>query len=105
MFFKEEVYHVLPELKLRRIFLAVHFVNTNLTVERFQVLLSEKERKELPDNSLNNFKKSNIDRCMERPIERCAIPNFMQILPDNGITEGINSLNLNKRKVFGSCMG
>ena len=78
MFFKEEVYHVLPELKLRRIFLTVHFVNTNLTVERFQVLLSEKERKELPDNSLNNFKKSNIDRRIERPIERYAIPNFMQ---------------------------
>ena len=78
MFFKEEVYHVLPELKLRRIFLAVHFVDTNLTLERFQVLLSEKERKELPDNGLNNFKKSNIGRCMERPIERYATPNSMQ---------------------------
>ena len=78
MFFKEKVYHALPELKLRRIFLAGHFVNTNLTVEGFQVLLSEKELKELPDNSLNNFKKSNIDRCMESPIERYAIPNFMQ---------------------------
>ena len=40
---QEVVYHILPKLKIRRIFLTVYFVNTNLTEERVQVLLSEKE--------------------------------------------------------------
>ena len=39
---QEAVYHILPELKLRRIFPAVYFVNTNLPEERFQVLIPEK---------------------------------------------------------------
>ena len=65
--FQEVVYHILPELKLRRIFLAVYFVSTNLPEERVQVLLPEKELSELPDNSPNIFKRSNIDHYMERP--------------------------------------
>ena len=40
---QEAIYHVLPELKLRRIFLAVYFVDTNFPDERVQVLLSEKK--------------------------------------------------------------
>ena len=64
---QQAVYHILPELKLRRIFPALYFVNTNPLEERVQVLLSEKELSELPDNIPNIFKKSNIDRCMERP--------------------------------------
>ena len=64
---QEAFYHILPELKLRRIFPAVHFVNTSLPEERVQVLLSEKELSELPDDNPNNFKKSNTDRCVERP--------------------------------------
>ena len=50
-----------------RIFLAVYYVNTNLPEERVQLLLSEKEFSELPDDSLNIFKKSNIYRYVERP--------------------------------------
>ena len=64
---QEAVYHILPELKLRTIFPAVYFVNTNLPEERVQVLLSKKELSELPDDSSNIFKKSNIDRYVERP--------------------------------------
>ena len=64
---QETVQHILPELKLRRIFLAVYFVNTNPPEERVQVLNSGKELSELPDNNPNIFKKSNIDRYMERP--------------------------------------
>ena len=63
---QEAVYHILPEMKLRRIFPAVDFVNTNPPEERVQVLLSEKELSEPPENSPNIFKKSNIDRYMER---------------------------------------
>ena len=43
------------------------FVITNLPEERVKVLLSEKELSELPDDSSNIFKKSNIDRYIERP--------------------------------------
>ena len=60
-FVQETVYHILPELKLRRILPAVCFVNTSLPEEGVQVLLSEKELIELPNDSRNNFKKSNID--------------------------------------------
>ena len=61
---QEVVYHILPELKLKRIFPAVYFVNTNLPEERVQVLISEKELSELPDDCPSIFKKSNIDRYM-----------------------------------------
>ena len=64
---QEAVYHILPELRLRRIFPAVCFVNTNPLEERVQLLLSEKERRGLPDDSPNIFKKLNIDRYLERP--------------------------------------
>lgn len=41
---------ILPDLKLRRrVFQAVHFVNTNVPGGRTQVLLPEKELNELPD--------------------------------------------------------
>ena len=40
---QESVDHTLPELKLRRIFPAVYFVNSNLPEERVRVLLSKKE--------------------------------------------------------------
>ena len=61
------MYHILPELKLRRVFPAAYFVNTNPPEGRVQVLLSEKELNKLPDNSPNISKKSNINRYMERP--------------------------------------
>ena len=60
-------YHILPELKLRRIFPAVYFFDTNLPEERVQVLLSENKLSKLPDDSPNIFKKSNIDLYVERP--------------------------------------
>ena len=40
---------------------------TNLPEERVRVLLSKKELSELPDDSSNIFKKSNIDRYMKIP--------------------------------------
>ena len=64
---QEAVYHILPELKLRKIFPAVYFVNTNLSEERVQVLFPEKELIELPDNSPNIFKKYNVGCYIERP--------------------------------------
>ena len=61
------MYLILSELKLRRFFAAVYFINTNPPEERVQVLLSDKELNELPDNSPKFFKKSNIDHYMGRP--------------------------------------
>ena len=53
------VHHILPELKLRRIFPAVYFVNTNPPEERVEVLLPEKELSRLRDDSPTIFKKFN----------------------------------------------
>ena len=52
---QETVYYILPELKLKRIFPPVYFVNINLPEERVEVLLSEKELSNLPDDSPNVF--------------------------------------------------
>ena len=62
---QEAIYYILPELKLRIIFPAVYFVNTNLPEERVLVIISEKELSQLPDDSRNIFKKSNIERYVE----------------------------------------
>ena len=67
-FVQEKVYHILPELKLRIIFPAVYFVNTYIPEERPQILLSKKELRKLLDDGSDIFKKSNIYRCMEKPI-------------------------------------
>ena len=52
---QEAVYHILPELKLRRILPAVYFVNKNSPEERVYELFSEKELRELPDDRPNIF--------------------------------------------------
>ena len=78
---QEAVYHVLPELKLRRVFPAVQFVNTNLPEERVKVLLSEKELNELPDDSPNIFKKSNVERYIDRP-DKLFLGGKYRILDD-----------------------
>ena len=54
---QEGFYHILPELKLSRIFPAVYFTKVNLTEERVQVLLREKKRSELLDDRPNIFKR------------------------------------------------
>ena len=41
-FVQETVYHILPELKLRKNFPVVYFVNTNIPEERIPALPSEK---------------------------------------------------------------
>ena len=64
---QEAVYHILLELKLRRIFPAVYFLSTNRPEGRVRVSLSKKELSELLDDSSNIFKKSNIDPYVERP--------------------------------------
>ena len=57
------------------IFLAVYFVNINLPEERNQVLHPESELSELPDDSLDVFKRSKIDHYMQRPVEHPILEN------------------------------
>ena len=64
---QKKVYHILPELKQSKIFPAAYFVNTSLPEEIIQVLLPAKNLRKLPDDSPNIFKRSNIDRYMEKP--------------------------------------
>ena len=47
-------------MKSRRVFTAAHFVNTNVTAQRRQVLSSEKEHDKLPVDCTNIFKKQNM---------------------------------------------
>ena len=54
---QEPFCHTLPDLSLTRIFLAIYFVNINLPQERAQVLLTEKEFSELPEDSPNILKR------------------------------------------------
>ena len=68
------MYH-LPELKLRRIFPAVYFVNTNPPEERIQVLLSEKELSKLPDNSPNIFRNLMLIAKWKDQIQHSAMEN------------------------------
>ena len=68
------MYH-LPELKLRRIFPAVYFVNTNPPEERIQVLLSEKELSKLPDNSPNIFRNLMLIAERKDQIQHSAMEN------------------------------
>ena len=77
---QETVYHILSELKLPRIFPAMYFGNIILPEERVQVLLSEKERSELPGDSPNIFKISNINRYMERPNATFFYAEYKQFL-------------------------
>ena len=58
---QEAVYHILPELHLRRVFPSVYFVNTNLPEERSKILQTEEELKNLPDNSTSIFKRNILD--------------------------------------------
>ena len=61
------MYHILPELHLRRVFTSVYFINTNLLEEHLKILESEVELKNLPDNSNDIFKRNTLDRYMDRP--------------------------------------
>ena len=64
---QEAVYHILPELYLRRIFPRVQLVKTNLPEERSKMLQTEEQLSSLPEDSTDFFKKKNIDRYLARP--------------------------------------
>ena len=87
---QEAVYHIMPELWLRKTFPAAVFGNTNIPENRFRVCLDEGEIKDLPENSTDIFKKNMVDRCVDRPdlclqqasmlwLTRCVMRNFYDV--------------------------
>ena len=64
---QEAVYHCLPELWLRKIFLSVIYANTNLAEKRLKMLRSKEEMCQLPDESEDIFERNMLDRYMDRP--------------------------------------
>ena len=73
---QESLCYILSELKPRRIFLAIYFVNTSYSEERVQVLLLETERSKLPDDNSNIFKKSLIKKSFDGFMERSSAAFF-----------------------------
>ena len=64
---QEAVYHCLPELWLRKIFLSVIYANTNLAEKRLKMLRSKEEMCQLPDESEDIFERNMLHRYMDRP--------------------------------------
>ena len=64
---QEAVYHVMPELWLRKTFPRVIFANSNLPETRFRICKTEEQLSELPDDSSDIFKHNMLDRYLDRP--------------------------------------
>ena len=64
---QEAVYLLMPELWLRKTFPGVVFANSNLPENRFRIFRSKEEIDELPEDSLDIFKRNMIDRYIDRP--------------------------------------
>ena len=64
---QEAVYHILPELWLRKTFPGVIFENSNTPDRRFKMFRNEKEILELDDESKDVFKRNMLDRYIDRP--------------------------------------
>ena len=64
---QEAMYHIIPELWLRKVFPAVLFANKNLTENRYKVCVSEKEIKQTPESSRDIFKTNMLDWYKDRP--------------------------------------
>ena len=64
---QEAVYHVMPELWLRKTFPKVSFANSNLPENRYRMCKSKEEIDELPEDSQDVFKRNMIDRYIDRP--------------------------------------
>ena len=66
---QEAVYHVIPELWLRKAYPTVIFINTNLPEKRFRICCCEEELSELPEDSTDVFKRNMLHRYIDRPNE------------------------------------
>ena len=76
---QEAVYHILPELFLRKVFPRVEFANTNLPEDRVRMCLSKKDLENLDEESTDIYQKNNNDRYMLRPsaLENICLAEFL----------------------------
>ena len=63
---QETVYILMPELWLRKTFPGVIFANSNLPENRFRICRSKEEIDELPEDSVDIFKRNMIDLYIDR---------------------------------------
>ena len=64
---QEAVYHVMPELWLRKTFPGMIFANSNLIEHRYRVCRNEAELLAMPDDSTDMFIHNMLDRYIDRP--------------------------------------
>ena len=64
---QEAVYHIMPELWLRKTFPGVIFANSNLPEDRYRICHNEDEIKVMPEDSTDIFKRNMLDRYVDRP--------------------------------------
>ena len=64
---QEAVYILMQELWLSKTFPGVIFANSNLPENRFRICRSKEEIDELPEDSVDIFKRNMIDRYIDRP--------------------------------------
>ena len=80
---QESVYHIMPELWLRKMFPGVIYANSNLPEKRIKMILSEKEIAELPDDSTDLYKRNMIDHYIDKPsleiIENLCFAEFLKL--------------------------
>ena len=65
--FQEEVYLVMLELWLRKIFPKVIFLNSNLPDKRYKVFKKKNETDVLPDYNTDLFQRNRLVRYLDRP--------------------------------------
>ena len=64
---QEAVYHIMPELWLRKTSPRVMFANSNLPENRYKLFRTQEEINELPEDSTDIFKRNMLDRYIDRP--------------------------------------
>ena len=64
---QEAVYHIMPELWMRKCFPGIVFVNSNLPEDRYKIFKSEEVLSELPADSTDIYKRNMLDRYLDRP--------------------------------------
>ena len=64
---QEAVCQVMPELWLRKVFLGVLYVNSNIPEKRVRIMLSKKEIFELPEDNTDIYKRNMVSRYLIRP--------------------------------------
>ena len=66
---QEAVYHILPELWLRKIFPKVIILNSNVPEKRYRIFKKKCQIDELPEDSTEIFQRNMLDRYLDRPDE------------------------------------